>query len=324
MRRILKNSQCLVHIAVLLLGFNLKLKGKNTVLSRLQLGLLMGLVFVASANAQLPNDFNGFETGDGFSVGVFTPSGSQPAAIDSGNSWFIESGSAEIPITTVADGAQALTINANASVDSPLSGGNAQDVWLQAYYRTTPQDSNPDVTGLGESSALMYFNSGDGIRVYNGATPAWEAIGVSVDPNLWYKITVDLKFPADTAPAEERGTWDIYVQEQGSPVPTAPARSGIGFKDASVRSYSGFRVRSGDSGPGYLDNFYVGDLAPPEFRQTIPMDGMNFLVYSTIWSSTRTNETDFENESAFLYNLDGNDEINWLDIFQYMKEFRNR
>jgi hypothetical protein len=170
----------------------------------------------------------------------------------------------------------------------------------------------------------MYFDSQNGVMVYNGFNSAWEAIGYPVDPtgNSWYLITIKLDFEGSL----ERGTWDIYVDN-------ILQATGIGFKDASLTGYNGFRCRSGDGGVGYLDDFYLSQTLPPNLAPPTPTPsptpspsptpqppefvGTEFFLYSIHWDPEGINETPFA-----PLNLYSDDVVDWLDIYEYMKEWR--
>lgn len=278
----------------------------------------------------------GFETDEGFGVAprIIVKESPSEAYIDDKGSrdWQVLEGSAAILEVTEASNlaeGQMLEIHPESMVDATRSGsGDESVVWLQSAYRTAPQDATPDVEGLGPSSALMYFDSQNGIMVYNGFTPGWEAIGYPVDPtgNSWYLITIKLNFPP--VGSVEPGTWDIYVDS------TQPQRSGIGFKDTGLTQYNGFRCRSGEVGAGCLDNFYVGQSPPPNLATPTPTPsptpspsptpqvpqyvGAEFFLYSIHWDPEGFNDTPFT-----LLNLYSDDDvIDWLDIYEYMEEWR--
>jgi len=271
----------------------------------------------------------GFEVSEGFTdPGPFV-FGVNP---DINADWTVLEGVAAIvdvtQMTSIAEG-RSLEVNPLSVVDTNRAGSGAEsEVWLQGSYRTVPQDTAPDLEGLGldPSSALMYFDSTDGIMVYNGLTSAWEPIGVQVDPvgDTWYLVTIRLDFSVPR-------TWDIYVDN-------VLEATGIGFKDPDlVTGYSGFRCRSGDQGSGYLDNFYVGQAPPINIATPTPtptqtptptptpepepeFNGTEFFLYSVNWDPEGLNETPFS-----LLNLeDGDSVIDWLDVYEYMKGWRER
>jgi len=186
----------------------------------------------------------GFESGDGFAPGVYGP-----GVIDSTGNWSVEDGTAAIQSAAVYEDLQALEIGPSSAVDASRSGGTAQTIWVQGAYRGMTQDENPDISGLGPRSALLYFNTTQGIMVYDGlADPAdWVEIGNTVDSDSWYLITIRLDFASRT--------WDLYVGDR-------LLNAGIGFMDPTLSTFSGFRCRASQNGSDYLDNFYVG-LAPP-------------------------------------------------------------
>ena len=257
--------------------------------------------------------------------------------IDGSGNWIVEAGSAAIQSGTVSTDLQALEIQANGVVNAPLAegdSGTATEIWLQGYYRTDPQDADPEVTELGNSSALMYFNSTQGIKVYNGAAnpAAWEALDppFAVDAGTWYLVTIRLDF--------SNQLWDIFINDE-------LRKTGIGFKDA-LTSYSGFRCRSSEQGRGYLDDFYLSQSKPsnildtptptptvtetptatvtPTATPTRPsLSAQEFLLYSKYWQGPRPtgtpepqNETDFQ--MYYKLNLDGNDIMDWSDIYTFM------
>lgn len=190
----------------------------------------------------------GFEAGEGFTAGDYTS-----GQIGTDGKWMVETGTASIQQTTVYADLQSLEVQPQGAVNSPWNGTEANVIWLQGAYRTTPQNTDPNVETLGAGSALMYFNESQGIKVYNGTTQQWEAIGFSVNADTWYLITMMLDFDTQQ--------WDIYVNSELK-------ASGLGFKDSSVTSFNGFRCRSGQAASGYLDEFYISDTPPPNI--TIP------------------------------------------------------
>jgi len=270
----------------------------------------------------------GFEAAEGFEPGIYVKEGPAEAYIDSSGNWQVLEGSAavsEVTETIALAQGQMLEVHPSSVVDTTRSAVTEDPViWLQGVYRTAPQDTPPVVEGLEPSSALMYFDSQNGIMVYNGLTSAWEAIGYPVDPSgsTWYRITIKLNFV--------QSIWDIYVGDDD-----VPEATGIGFKDSGLSRYNGFRCRSGEASTGYLDNFYVGQSQPPSFATPTPtpsptpspsptpqppqLVGTEFFLYSIYWDPMGQNETPFA-----PLNLYSDDVIDWLDVYEYMKEWQVR
>jgi len=203
--------------------------------------------------AQEPAYQTGFEPGEGFVAGPYavgTPIGTDAV-------WNVASGTASVlsvPDPMVFADEQSLEVGAQGAVQATGTGESYSQVWLQGVYRTTPRDTLPSLTGVGPSSALMFFYEADkenAIMVYNGSAgiEEWEPVPeVTVDAGQWYLITIMLDFNTHT--------WDIYVGTE----PT-PKKSDIGFMDPTLSTYNGFRC-SANEASGYLDNFYVGTEPP--------------------------------------------------------------
>jgi hypothetical protein len=283
----------------------------------------IGVALVGPGWGQLDTYQTGFEGSEtpAFTAGTYNFDSNND--IDGQGNWIVEAGVAAIQTSVKYAGSQALEIQASGSVDAPRSGGSAQEIWLQGRYRTAPQDTDPDVQSLEASSALMYFNTSEGIKVYNGTSRQWQAIGVQVEEDAWYRITIRLDF--------SNQTWDIWVEGEQK-------AAGLGFKDASVTSYNGFRCRSSDQAAGYLDDFYVSETAPAQLTPTVtpsptvtptptetpvPPSAEEFLLYSIYWRTGRenwptpssVNETDYFSK----LNLGGGIDIDWSDIFQFFQ-----
>lgn len=304
------------------------LKGRSTV--RFQSWVIV-VAFALVASMGWAQEWPYEEDFSAFTLGVYNV-----GPIDAAGNWNVESGTAAIQQAIRVSPPQALEIGPQASVNAPRDGVEDQIIWLQGQYRTAPQASDPDVSGLGESSALMYFNSTQGIMVYNGTTNAWEAIDptMQINANTWYLITIMLDF--------DEKTWDIYVNSELK-------QTGIGFKDP-IANYNGFRCRSSDLASGYLDDFYLSNeppdnITPPPTATPTPTltptptttptatatpppvptpsyTGPEFFLYSVYWQQTREmNETPY-NETFFMLNRFDDEIVDWLDIYKYIEEMR--
>lgn len=255
------------------------------------------------AGWSLPINYStGFESAEGFSAGSY----SAESTIDSGGVWTVETGTAEVITSVVREGQQSLMVTAGGSVDADaqaITGDSNSVMWLQGYYQAMPQSEDPDLAEITQpSSALMYFNDTEGIMVYDGSQSDWVSVQSSVVADQWYLITIRLDFNSQT--------WDIFVDNQLK-------MTGIGFKD-QVTEFNGFRCRAGESS-GYLDSFYVGATPPENIVQEPAYDGMDFFLYSVYWIDEQTNETPFNESNQVMLNLIDDDMIDWLDIFEYMK-----
>ena len=200
-------------------------------------------ISLASYSQDLPYT-TGFEPAEGYILGVYGP-----GPIDATANWNVEDGTAAIRHTVVYEDLQALEIGPLSAVDAPRSGGAAQTIWVQGAYRGMPQDEDPDISGLGPRSALLYFNTTQGVMVYDGlADPAdWVEVGASVNSESWYLITIRLDFASRT--------WDLYLGD-------SLIAEGIGFMDPTLSTYNGFRYRASQNGSDYFDSFYVGLETP--------------------------------------------------------------
>jgi hypothetical protein len=295
--------------------------------------LLTAVCLPGGAQGTLPYE-TGFEAGEGFTAGDYTL-----GPIDTSNIWAVEEGTAAVQGFDIFEGLQSLEVQASSSVNSePTGTEDSRVIWLQAAYRTEPQSEDPDVEQLSEpSSALMYFNSTDGIRVYDGARnpPVWVPIQYPVDGDTWYTIAIKLDFDAQR--------WDIYVDD-------GLKWANIGFKD-NIQQFTGFRCRSGDAASGYLDMFYVGEEPPenvslpatqtptptvtftptptvtPTATPAFAYDGLHFLPYSIYWNRTADEfdpGTDEETSFNFLNTFSDDEEIDSLDLIEYIKKFNDR
>jgi hypothetical protein len=253
----------------------------------------------------------GFENTGGFIPGIYNTG----QYLDALNNWQVESGTASVQTTLIHSGQQAVEIAPLGSLDSPRSGGNSQVIWLQGVYRTTPQSEAPDISGLGPSTALMYFDSDQGIMVYDGALSQWVAVGQMTTADEWYRITFRLDFDSKT--------YDVYVGEN-------QLAEDIGFKD-SLSSYNGFRCRSGAGNTGYLDDFYVSEQAPDNIltpTPTVPpITGGEVFFYSSLWQQSATAQPTAVNETDYfeLLNLEDSDQvIDWLDLYELQRIYPYR
>jgi len=209
-------------------------------------------ISMLSARAQDFPVATGFEPAEGFAVGEYSA-----GPIDSASAWMVEEGTAGVRQSPhpVHGGEQSLEIGPAGIVDTQFGGASPEVLWVQGAYRATPQLSDPDVSLIGARSALLYFNLADGIKVYNGTSSAWEAIGQPVVEGQWYIIALRLDFSTHT--------WDIWVDG-------TLKMADIGFKDASLSQLNGFKCRAADSGSDYLDDFYVGEEPPSSIPTATP------------------------------------------------------
>lgn len=232
--------------------------------------------------------FTGFEPPD-FTVGPLPQQG-----------WILDSeGSAGIQAGEVNTGSQALEIGAASIVDRDLVGEVSGDVvWIDAFARVTPQDPLPNPVDVGVGSSLIHFSVSKGIACYDGTRlpdPDWVTTNVTVDPNLWYRITIRQDY--------RTRTWDCYVDGERK-------LGNLGFKD-SLDSLSGFKASSSSASSSYLDDFWVGTEVPVHLYPD--SDFQTLFEFSTLW---HTDDQTAYNETLFrLYDLTQDNVIDALDLY---------
>ena len=172
------------------------------------------------------------------------------------NAWEV-AGVAEITKSPseVLSGVQALAVGPQSTVDKAIDGSGSSVVWLEGWYKTTPEAEYPDLSELERGSSLVLFHDSDGIMCLDGDKSesndgdTWKSTGVTVKASDWHRITI---------------CQDYSVQEWSCYVDGFLKLSSLGFKDP-IEHLSGFRLQQGENNGGFLDEFSVqtDPLMPP-------------------------------------------------------------
>ncbi|HNT34727.1 MAG TPA: hypothetical protein PKH07_07000 [bacterium] len=218
------------------------------------------------------------------------------------NGWE-SSGTATITDSIAYSGVQSLAISPQATVDKAMDVAGHQEVWLEGWYKTTPEPEYPDLAVLEPGSCLVLFHSIEGISCLDGdgqGNGAWISTGVMVDPARWYRVTIRQNY--------QTHKWDCFVDGYLK-------LRGLGFKN-NINKLSGFRLQQGENNNGNLDEFVV------QTEPLIPSFGYQELFrFSRTWHWL--NETPYEapfNESEFnRYNRMRDELINGSDLTELIK-----
>lgn len=208
------------------------LKGGNEMRSGiLSIVLIFGVALVAPAES-LPVT-TGFEQ-PSFTAGPLPQQG-----------WTVETGSASIQTAVRRSGTQALRIDTDSQIDKDLQSPSTE-LYIDAWYRADNLDGDrPDIASLAAGSSILVFESANGIVALNGngsGGGTWQVVGVPLTTGQFYRITIRQNYGTHT--------WDLFVNGNPNPVAT-----GLGFKNNTVNSISGLKVKAAPSGNSYLDDF---------------------------------------------------------------------
>ncbi|WP_309399959.1 PA14 domain-containing protein [Cerasicoccus maritimus] len=243
-----------------------------------------------------------FEPAEGYQVGTFTTD----------SNWQVEAGSPEITDLDSASGQQALfftLIDAPHVIEASFTGQQGPIVFVDFYLKPEagevddlPNGPFPGLsaqTGFvrvseeGEVIAMHGDGAGSGEWIYSGERYVLSS-GASAD---WHRFTYRLNYSTKT--------WDLYLDDQLVLVD-------LGFLDASLLSFSSFRISSDGQASLGFDFFYAGEVNPifadldldgiPDAYETA--QGMNVNL------NDRYGDLDFDrltNLTEYLFGTDAGD-----------------
>jgi len=201
----------------------------------------------------------------------------------------------------VHSGIQGLEISSQDTVDKSLDAEGRRTVWLEGWYKTTPEPEYPELNLLDPGSSLVVFHSVDGIACLDGdgaGGGTWTPTGVQVDPSKWYRVTLKQNY--------EGQTWACFVNGDLK-------LSDLGFKD-NISHLSGFRVQQGLNNDGYLDDFsaqtspLIEDFSPP-----------NLFRFSRIW---RHHHDETSDENFDEYDKRRDLFLDMSDLYELLKSWQ--
>lgn len=213
------------------------------------------------------------------------------------------SGTAGITDSIAYSGSQSLAISPQTTVDKAMDVSGHQEVWIEGWYKTTPEPEYPNLAELETGSCLVLFHSVDGISCLNGdgeGSGTWVSTGINVDPSRWYRVTIRQNY--------QTYKWDCFVDGYVK-------LRGLGFKN-NINKLSGFRLQQGENNTGNLDEFIV------QTEPLIPSYGyLDLFRFSHTWHWLNVPPTeDPFNESEFnLFNRKRDSLIDGSDLTELIK-----
>ncbi|GAB4317923.1 MAG: hypothetical protein Kow0059_11080 [Candidatus Sumerlaeia bacterium] len=157
------------------------------------------------------------------------------------DNWIVTDGTATVQNTVVQAGSQAVKLDPNSTIDKAFDSGSYSSVWVEGYFRGEGSDGTPSFPSSPPASAIVFFDSTNGIRCYDGKQPGPDFFvntGDTVSASSWSKVTIKLNFTSKE--------WDCYVND-------TLKLTALGFRDNSVTKFNGFTNFS--SKESYLDSF---------------------------------------------------------------------
>lgn len=180
-----------------------------------------------------------------------------------------------------ASGQQYVSLRNGAILDRSFTEisdlANLDHVWVEGYFRGTGSDvtlAEADYPAI-DASAIVHFSSVNGIEFLNGArnsaqagTPVQSNI-TSLDPNVWYKVSIRLDFTTSS--------WDVWVnnEKQNS--------SPLGFKSGNIDRLSGFKNLAQTQSA--FDRFRIVQPIPGDANGDSKVDAADLVALMEILSN---------------------------------------
>jgi len=230
-----------------------------------------------------------------YSTGFETPTFST-GSLDTQDGWAVNEGTATIQTDKKYEGAQAVKLDTNSTINKTFDGSGHTIVWTEGYYSGAGMSGDPELPVGVSASAIVFFSADNGIQCFDGdgsGSGSFVNTDVILSTDSWYKITSMLDFTAQT--------WDCYIND-------TLELSDLGFKD-DLSQFNGFMDMS--STESYLDNFKV--VAPVD--GDADLDGsVNVVDVIILVNHLNANPTITDPITLYTMDINGDGNINSTDL----------